>query len=269
MRCAANDYENISFLGPFFRISTFPQDCPSLAEHYFSNPMARTMNDVMGSCATLRSALYGLHNLLHELSLTLLRSGAEVKSGFLDEIAYVLSMNSKRAQLHVDRATVSTDGFSNNICATLLRLAEPFVMGDQSKVGHFEIDEGKVSLRLVNFMFFQISLIDPLYFQKNYSRIDFSKETRMQPLSDPNKNPLLEKISSSSESANFVTECFFLTMYGLHVGFAPITANYVSLMKELHELQKAYKQLLEVSSQEVTVRIGQIGFRHGIPDFRC
>jgi hypothetical protein len=156
MRCAANDYENISFLGPFFRISTFPQDCPALAEHYFSNPITRTVNDVMGSSATLRSALYGLHNLLHELSLTLLRSGTEVKSGFLDEIAYMLSMNSKRAQLHVDRATVSTDGFLNNICATLLRLAEPFVRSDQSKVDLFEIGwrgEGNL-FPSVNSMFF-------------------------------------------------------------------------------------------------------------------
>jgi hypothetical protein len=81
----------------------------------------------------------------------------------------------------------------------------------------------------------------------------------MQPLPDPSKNSLSEKVSSSSsESANFVTECFFLTMYGLHMGFAPITANYASLIRELNELQKAYKQLVDASSQGATVRIERI-----------
>jgi hypothetical protein len=55
--------------------------------------------------------------------------------------------------------------------------------------------------------------------------------------------------SCPPESANFVTECFFLTMFAIHVGFMPIAAGYASLMKELHELQKAYKQLLDMSSQ--------------------
>lgn len=92
------------------------------------------MNDVTGSSTTLRSTLYGLHSLLYEFSLTLLRSTSDVKTAFLDEIAYIISINSRRTQMHVDKGTVSSDGFMNNLCATLLRLSEPFTTSEQSKV---------------------------------------------------------------------------------------------------------------------------------------
>jgi ubiquitin conjugation factor E4 B len=138
MQCPTHIYEKLSFLGPFFRLSTFPEDSyhhsPSVGEHYFSNPTKRTMNDVMGSTTTLRSVLGGLQSFLHDFSLTLLKSGPDIKEAFLEELAHLLAINAKRAQIRVDKATVSSDGFMNNVCAILLRLAQPFVMSGHQKV---------------------------------------------------------------------------------------------------------------------------------------
>jgi hypothetical protein len=60
--------------------------------------------------------------------------------------------------------------------------------------------------------------------------------------------------SGPSNSPNFVTECFFLTVYALHIGFNPIIRNYTSLLKDLNELQKARQHLLNQQSRETTVR---------------
>lgn len=100
-----------------------------------------------------------------------------------------------------------------------------------------------------------MTLIDSLYFLRSYSKVDFSKETKLQVASDSTTDSIIESTGTSSDSANFVTECFFLTMNCLHVGFGPIITSYISIIDELQEVQKLYKRLLEVSSQGAAVRV--------------
>jgi hypothetical protein len=92
-------------------------------------------------------------------------------------------------------------------------------------------------------------------------RIDFSKETRMLCDEQEVQKVTLEmKETLSKTIPNFITECFFLTIYALHVGFNPILTSYTSLMKELHEVQENYKRFMDriSSGASSTVRIEEV-----------
>jgi hypothetical protein len=131
------DYEKKTFLGIFFSLSVFYEDDKTIAEHYFSNSMNLNLNQVNATLKTLRLILYEYQHLLYEISWLLLKSGTEVKELFLQEIAHILSINSKRTQLQVNTEEISSDGFINNLCHVLLHLSEPFIREDSSQKVRF------------------------------------------------------------------------------------------------------------------------------------
>jgi hypothetical protein len=55
-------------------------------------------------------------------------------------------------------------------------------------------------------------------------------------------------------SYNFVTECFFLTLRCLHVGYLRTCTRYVSLLRSVHEQQQIHKDLLQRRPEWITVQ---------------
>lgn len=246
-------FADMSYLYPFFQISAlpgaplgqiplFPED-PSIATSMFSNPSVLSRAEAEGTIFSLRSSLSVARNLLSQICLALCKAGPEPRDATLSWFAKVFNLNTKRAALQPDPRSTSRDGFMMNVMFVLLKLCEPIVSG---------------GWRL-------LQKIDPTYPQSSH-RIDYSGETRLAADTDMLKRWWVDKrnqnaqesltrqlevaaresglanAAASSDSAslsqldhgqrlvgtefNFVTECFWMALRGIQLGFIPVVNVY-------------------------------------------
>ncbi|KAF9586088.1 hypothetical protein BGW38_009841 [Lunasporangiospora selenospora] len=213
----ARQIEIVSALGPFFKTSGFCTDDPSVAE-LFGTGMQRNKADTGGAFASLRGALRGLHDSLFQVVNGVVRSQPQAKERMLDYFSSVLIKNERRAQMHVDRATVSGDGFIYNMTEVLLKFCNPFMDSQHSKVDK----------------------ISQSYF-KGKSRLDISKETRIcapKEVVDAYASEV-----SSLQGHNFITEMFFLTLGFHHIGISRLFVDYKRFMRDFYEVRDQYDRL--------------------------
>eukprot|EP00123_Amoebidium_parasiticum_P015048 comp22757_c0_seq2/m.35536 comp22757_c0_seq2/g.35536 ORF comp22757_c0_seq2/g.35536 comp22757_c0_seq2/m.35536 type:complete len:616 (-) comp22757_c0_seq2:414-2261(-) len=86
---------------------------------------------------------------------------------------------------------------------------------------------------------------NPDYFNSPFSRVPIETETRMR-ATEPEALEYMKQLAANAGSQakpHFMVECFFLTMYALHVGFIRSCQSYEDIHKELREMQKYYKEL--------------------------
>lgn len=137
----------------------------------------------------------------------------------LDYFYSVLSKNERRAQMQVDRATVSGDGFIYNITEVLMQFCDPFLDNNHSKID-------KISQE----------------FFRGSSKIDISKETRIcaskELVDEYNAN-------ASNQAINFISEIFFLTLGFHHIGISRMYVDYKRFMKDFYEIRDQYDRLKE------------------------
>jgi ubiquitin conjugation factor E4 B len=81
-------------------------------------------------CDIARSLQQSVFTILNGI----VRSGPQPREAVLDYFARALQLNLKRGGMHVDPATVASDGFMINLQSALLRFAEPFLDANFSKV---------------------------------------------------------------------------------------------------------------------------------------
>ncbi|RUP52168.1 hypothetical protein BC936DRAFT_138761 [Jimgerdemannia flammicorona] len=221
--------ELMSLLGPFFRLSVFPDDQPSVAENYFANSEGRNKADIDSAITSLRGTVRTIQNNLFGILNNIVRASPTGKDGVLSYLASVARKNEKRAQMQVDRQTVATDGFMGNLAAVLLNFCNPFM--DASKIDR----------------------IDPDYLRTPQSRIDVSKDTKInatQEESDayykegaaqPDRNPT---ISYSPETdPHFITESFFLALTFLHYGPIRSLVNYNDFLRSYNDCKNQYQRM--------------------------
>lgn len=181
---------------------------------------------------------------LHELVMSLLRGGPESKEAVIAWFSSVLRLNTERTKLQMNRRLVSNDGFMLNVVDVLLRLCMPFADPKSPKLAN----------------------IDPTFVFSTH-RIDYGDETRISADSaqlsrwiDPrNKNiqeslqrrQMLDRMEAEGEnvavediqsievsnSFGFVTECFFMAVRAIHLGFSPTLNLYTDVISR--ELQRA------------------------------
>eukprot|EP00178_Gracilaria_changii_P016427 TRINITY_DN46_c0_g1_i1.p1 TRINITY_DN46_c0_g1~~TRINITY_DN46_c0_g1_i1.p1 ORF type:complete len:1147 (-),score=163.54 TRINITY_DN46_c0_g1_i1:10691-14131(-) len=240
-------FSSSSYLYPFFKISALPglplhmpthlPEDPTIATSMFPNPSMSDRTEIEGSIYSLRSSLAVARTILHQICLSLLKAGPESKQAMLSWFGTVCNLNTKRTAMNPDPREISGDGFMLNIMHVLLKMCEPITNG-----GWKMLDK-----------------INPLYPQSN-RRIDFTDETRLAADSDilkrwwvdkRNQNAQesftrqlevtareagisqssLEAASSSDEimptvtvpsEFNFVTECFFLALRSIQLGFISV-----------------------------------------------
>jgi ubiquitin conjugation factor E4 B len=145
----------------------------------------------------------------------------------------VLRKNERRAQMQVDRATVSGDGFIYNMTEILMRFCDPFMDSSHSKVDR----------------------ISQTFF-RGRSKIDISKVTR---ICAPKE--VIDGYASSEaspESTNFISEIFFLTLGFHHIGVSRMYVDYKRFMKDFYEMRDQYDRLKE---QETA---GQLSAENGL-----
>ncbi|KAG0374728.1 hypothetical protein BGX24_010026 [Mortierella sp. AD032] len=228
----ARQMEIVSALGPFLKTSGFCADDPSVAE-LFGTGLKRNKSDASGAFASIRGAVRGLHTSLFQGVNGIVRSGAEPREKMLAFFYSVLRKNERRAQMQVDRATVSGDGLIYNMTEILMRFCDPFMDNSHSKVDK----------------------ISQTFFRGN-PKIDISKVTR---ICAPKE--VIDGYASSDEqpgSINFISDIFFLTLGFHHIGVSRMYVDYKRFMKDFYEMRDQYDRLKE---QETA---GQLSAENGL-----
>ncbi|KAG0049750.1 hypothetical protein BGZ83_005433 [Gryganskiella cystojenkinii] len=215
----ARQIELVSALGPFFKTSGFCMDDPSVAE-LFGTGLKRNKADSSGAFASIRGTVRGIQSSLFQAANGIIRASPEARERVLEYFYSVLKKNERRAQMQVDRATVSGDGFIFNLSEVLMQFCDPFMDTHHSKVD-------KISQT----------------FFKGKSKIDISKETRICAPKD-----LVDEYSAIEEpktSVNFISDIFFLTLGFHHIGLSRMYVDYKRFTKDYYEMKDQYERLKE------------------------
>lgn len=214
------EMETLSILGPFLRPSVFADDDRAVGLQYFPGDLSSLMRaQVENANSAMRSTLTLLQKGQTELLNLLLRISPVVKERLLEFLAVVINLNSGRSKMHVDEAVVSSDGFIINQTVSLLRLCEPFLDSKGPKA----------------------ALIDPMYIHRNY-RVDSSKETRLA-MQEKEANEWAKEQPRPDGQPNFISECFWLTAYFLHLGVNRSIVKYTESINAIREIQRHIKDL--------------------------
>lgn len=152
----AKNMEELSVLGPLFRLSVYPDAAPKVAESYFQNAENRNAADIASCKNGLRGSVQNIQRSMFGIGNSIVRANADSRNKLLDYFSHIIRLNEKRAQMQVDTQTVSSDGFMHNIAAVLLMFCDPFLDIRASK----------------------IDKIDPTYFRTS-KRIDISEDTKI------------------------------------------------------------------------------------------
>ncbi|ORY88496.1 ubiquitin elongating factor core-domain-containing protein [Leucosporidium creatinivorum] len=195
-RATAPALELASLLGPFLRLTTFPDTFPEIAKAYLPDPTAMGRGNVESASASLRGTLGGLQAILFQMLNNVVRAGPKPREAVLSYFGNVLKANSKRAAMRVDPNTVSSEGFIINLHSILLSFAQPFMDAQFSK----------------------IDKIDPLFYKVS-QRINIAEETKMSATQTESDEYYARPADAPAPPApNFISEIFFLCCSYLHIG---------------------------------------------------
>ncbi|ORZ17040.1 ubiquitin elongating factor core-domain-containing protein [Absidia repens] len=229
----ASNIEQISLLGPYFALSAYPDSAPDVGEKYFQYPEDRNQADLYSAMNGLRGSIRNLDRSLFTICNSIVRSGANPREHLLAYFGHILKLNEKRAQMQVDPRTVASGGFMRNVCATLLSFCEPFLDIRASK----------------------IDKIDTTYFRTS-DRINTRKDTKIN--ADEVQSDAYYDAVQPTNSHNFITEVFYLTLTFLHCGPIRSFVNFNHFIREYGELKKQCSKAQEDAAQAANSPQGMI-----------
>lgn len=156
--------------------------------------------------------------------MAIVKSGPEGKEAILAYMSSAINLNLSRGKMQVDPATVSTDGFMMNVTGVLLKLAEPIVDLNLSK----------------------LKLIDPRYFCRESSRVGlFNAEVTRINADQETTDAFfanVQKENPQEGAANFVTDIFFLTAGALHYGLGSARRVFTDIHRDIDDKRRVVKE---------------------------
>ncbi|XP_013109413.2 ubiquitin conjugation factor E4 B [Stomoxys calcitrans] len=204
-----------SYLGPFLSVSFFAEENVRFAE-------AHGKGDALAaSSGKFRWQLFTMRQLMHSVFHSLLVN-VNTRPKTLEYISQILRHNERRVQFASDEKLLARDGFAINLMCVLQQLS--------------------VKIKL--------DRIDSLYpFYKN-SLIYIEQDTKLRFTEEEYKQFLDQKIviNTQTQSANFQTQCWFLTLQAHHLGFMPAIQRYRQKSRAIKELQKLIDEIDRTSS---------------------
>lgn len=209
----AKNMEQVSLLGPLFRLSAYPDAAPKVAESYFQNSENRNAADINSCKNGLRGSVQNIQRSMFGICNSVIRADPSARDQLLEYFAHIIRLNEKRAQMQVDTATVSSDGFMHNIAAVLLMFCNPFLDIRASK----------------------IDKIDPTYFRTS-KRIDVAEDTKINATKE--QSDAYNGQTQALKAHNFITESFFMTLSFMHYGPIRALVNYNEFIREYNEVKK-------------------------------
>ncbi|KIY45637.1 hypothetical protein FISHEDRAFT_48948 [Fistulina hepatica ATCC 64428] len=211
----ASNFERMSLMGPLCRLNVFGGEWPGVTRSYFTEPYKRSQADIDSSFASLRGTLNTLQSTLFQIFNSLVRASPESREAVLQYFAHVVSLNYRRAGMHINPATVSSDSFMVNLQTVLLRFAEPFMDAKYSKMDR----------------------IDPLYYAQT-TLIDLGDETRINATTEEANEWRERNHNPQAPPPNFITNIFYLTLAMSHYGHNKTIQIYTNFHKHLEEYQQ-------------------------------
>lgn len=209
----AKNMEDLSLLGPLFRLSAYPDTAPRVAESYFQNSENRNAADLASCKNGLQGSVHNIQRSMFNISNSIVRSNAQARDKLLDYFGHIIKLNEKRAQMQVDVQQVSSDGFMHNIAAVLLMFCDPFMDVRASKIDKIDATYFSTSKRL------NVVEDTKMNATKEQSDAYYGKEAQLKP-------------------RNFITESFFMTLAFMHYGPIRALVNYNEFLREYNEVKK-------------------------------
>jgi len=204
-----------SALGAAFNISVLPKNAMSMYE-FFDKPLDMNLKLLESQ---IWNATQQLVDSLHEIMIQLLKTCRHETLAWLGSC---LDKNAPRGRLSaldafsLDTMTCVSDGFMLNLCAVLLRLAQPFSDSEKNP---------------------KLLRIDPTYpaakltdGSNGVHMGSLSLETCLVPAEEAGTRPRASQFS-------FITECFYLTHRALSLGTSAVRAKAQRLYQEIGMMQ--------------------------------
>ncbi|SGY17721.1 BQ5605_C015g07870 [Microbotryum silenes-dioicae] len=208
--------EMLSLLGPFLRLSAFPDSFPAIAKVYFPEPSTQGRGNLDSAAQSLRGTLSGVQHILFQILNNVVRSGPVAREAVLSYFGNVARANVKRSAMRVDARTVSSHGFIINLHTALLAFAQPFTDAQFSK----------------------IDKIDSLYYRKS-RRIDIADETKMSATQSESEEYYLQAADEAQlEPVNFISEVFFLCCTYFRLGIMHAIKEHKGFSQQIRHMTR-------------------------------
>eukprot|EP00096_Caligus_rogercresseyi_P011228 TRINITY_DN4351_c0_g1_i1.p1 TRINITY_DN4351_c0_g1~~TRINITY_DN4351_c0_g1_i1.p1 ORF type:complete len:1058 (-),score=361.53 TRINITY_DN4351_c0_g1_i1:325-3498(-) len=205
----------ISFLGPFFAISSFAEEDASVAEHFFPRKLSPPL--MRATSSHLQIDLDLCRSTLHKIMINILVNSSTREAG-LRFLKKVVSANAKRQQMQVNERLVAGDGFMLNFMSVLQHLSAKIL----------------------------IKKVDPYYLSHPQTGVLVGEDTRVH-MTAQEYTEWIGQLNSNGghewREIKFPTECWFLTLQAHHIGILPCIRRYQRLLRALRELQKMVDEL--------------------------
>ncbi|RKP23862.1 ubiquitin elongating factor core-domain-containing protein [Syncephalis pseudoplumigaleata] len=231
----ARTIELATLLGPFFRLSAFPTDVAELANAYFKNAYSQPTGDFVGRINSLRGVIQNYRYTLVELTNDLVRVNVDSRQATLRYMARVAESNHKRARMHVDPRTVSTDGFMANLLFVLMALCEPFMDVKYSKIDRIDRD----------------------YYRHPSSLLNIDEETKINASKEETDAFFGETLPARNEP-NFISHCFYLTAAFTHYTLHRCFSVYEKFARTITDMYQRVEQLKERANMASDAELDQI-----------
>ena len=198
-----------TLLGTFFQLSPLQS---AVTTNYFSSPKTRDKGFIANAQNALRMTLRTHQSDLLDIINHIVKTGKHPRERTLDWLARCINLNHKKRAIHVDRKTVSSDGFMINVTVCLDQLCEPFMDATFTKIDRIDVD----------------------YLRRN-PRVDIREETKLN--ADQHRSDEFYSRKAEGQS-NFISEVFFLTLAAHHYGTEAANSTLSQLEKDLKHMEK-------------------------------
>ncbi|CAN1163011.1 Probable ubiquitin conjugation factor E4 [Linum perenne] len=260
--------EMTSILGPFFHVSALPDHTifksePDVGRQCFSAASTSRPADLLSSFTTIKTVMNSLHEGLSDVLLTLLKS-ADIREHVLQYLAEVINRNASRAHIQVDLISCASSGMFVNLSAVMLRLCEPFLDANCSKVDKIDPEyvfySDRLDLRGLTAL--HASSEEVVEWIKNNN----SLKSDMDSGSGDIVNRLVQSQGASSSgtgtagsisassgggkaSYTFICECFFMTARVLNLGMLKAFSDFKHLVQDISRSESALSRLKNMQEQ--------------------
>lgn len=246
-------FNSLSFLAPFFAVSALPGlpvhmptrlEDPAIATSMFPNPTMLDRATAEGTMYSLRSSLSVARSRLHQICLALCKGGPGPRNAVLSWFATVLNLNKKRSAMQVDYKEVSGDGFILNVMHVLLKLCEPIVDGGWKMLQKIDPTFPQSSHRLdyedETRLAADSDMLKRWWVDKRNENAQESLTRQLEAAARESGVPpgavassqaagpsnVAENAKEVASEFSFVTECFWLALRSIHVGFIAVENMY-------------------------------------------
>ena len=211
----AQDIEQRTFMGPFFRISPMQIE---VARSYVSSPKTRDRGFIASAQNAVRLTLRQHQHELYKIADTIVKAKGYDgnRKALLDWFALCVNKNHKKRAMQVDPKTVASDGFMVNVTSILDQLFEPAMDAQFSRIDRIDVD----------------------YLRRN-PRVDISDETKI----NADQKTADDFYSQAADgTSNFISEIFFLAIAAHHYGTEAAQTYAEALRKSLPRREKQLEQ---------------------------